>query len=95
MTQATRLAPPSGLLMAPLGEVWVVYSPLSGETMVINNETAAILEVLRERPGSLASVCEELAVEVEMEPADLANTIAGTWAQIVEAGLITEPISAG
>lgn len=94
MTQA-RFAPPSGLLMAPLGGVWVAYSPLSGETMVINNETAAILEVLRERSGNLASVCEALADEVGMKPADLANTIAVSWTQILEAGLISESTSAG
>jgi PqqD family protein of HPr-rel-A system len=94
VTQA-QFAPPPGLLMAPLGEFWVAYSPLSGETMVINTETAAILEALREWPGDLASVCETLAGEVGLAPAELTSTISAAWIQILEAGLIAETSSAG
>ena len=89
MTQALY-APPSGLLIAALGETWVVYSPLSGETMVLNNESAAILEVLHERPADLAGVCDALAEDVGLDPADLSRTIGASWTQIIEAGLISE-----
>ena len=81
--------------MAPLGEVWVAFSPLSGESMVINNETAAILEVLREAPGDLEAVCEALAGEVGLDAAELVRTIGATWTRIIEAGLIAEASPAG
>ena len=86
----TRYAPPTGLLMASLGATWVVFSPLSGETMVLNNESAAILEVLRDQPGDLAAVCDALTADVSLEPAELARTIGSSWTQLIEAGLIAE-----
>lgn len=92
---STAFAPPQGLLLTPLDEVWVAYSPLSGETMVINNETASILEVLRERCGDLASVCEALAREVDLDPVDVAGTIGAAWKQLIEAGLIAPTSPAG
>lgn len=89
MTQARYEVPPD-LRLEPLGETWVAYSPLSGETMVLNNESAAILEVLRERPGDLASVCVALSADVGLAPAELATSIGPSWSQIVDAGLIAE-----
>lgn len=90
----TRYAPPTGLLLATVGETWVAYSPLSGETMVLNNETAAILEILQDQPGDLASVCQVLAADLGLEAADLARTIGVPWTQIIEAGLIAEAVPA-
>ena len=86
----TRYGLPPGLVVAPLGDTWVVFSPLSGETMVLNDETAAILEVLREEPGDVATVCDTLAAELGLESSDLATSIGASWTQIIEAGLITE-----
>lgn len=34
-----------GVLVEPLGPVWVAFSPASGETTLLNDESAAILEV--------------------------------------------------
>jgi PqqD family protein of HPr-rel-A system len=81
---------PSGLLVEPIGDGWVAFSPLSGETMMLNDETAAILEVLSEAPGDLESVCDALAADTGIPPSELMNRIAPNWIQLVEGGLVVE-----
>ncbi len=83
-------APPRGLCMAPIGPTWAVYSPLSGETMLLNDECAAIIEVLTEQASDLASVCRELAADVGVDAIELEKTIGASWTQLIEAGLIVE-----
>jgi hypothetical protein len=35
-----------GVRIEPVGGAWAAFSPLSGETLLLNDEAAAILEVL-------------------------------------------------
>lgn len=84
------LAPPTGLRVTLLGDAWVAYSPLSGETMILNTETAAILEILGETPGDLTSVCAALAEDVGIVADDIRATIGYAWNQLIEAGLLVE-----
>jgi PqqD family protein of HPr-rel-A system len=78
-----------GVLKAPLGEGWVVFSSLSGETHLVNGESVAVLETLSpEFPLSAAQVCETLAHEYELQASELEATLAGSWGGLVEAGLI-------
>ena len=78
-----------GVLKAPLGEGWVVFSSLSGETHLVNGESVAVLETLSpEVPLSARQVCETLAHEYGLQVSELEATLAGSWGGLVEAGLI-------
>lgn len=79
-----------GLLVEPLGEGWAAFSPLSGETMLINDESAAIIEVLEVTPGSIESVCARLAADLGETWESLLPRIEPHWSQLVEAGLVVE-----
>lgn len=58
--------------------------------MVLNTESAAILEVLEAQPASLAAVCVELASDVADAPEALMATIAPIWSSLIEAGLVVQ-----
>ncbi len=84
-----------GVLTEPLGDGWVVYSALSGETHLVNDESVEVLNALDERlPRSTAEVCRNLAALFEVDVAELEATLSGSWAALVEAGLILQPRSA-
>ena len=83
-------APPTGLCLELLGEVWFAYSPLSGETIQLNDESAAVIEVLALAPGTVESVCDELMADAGVDHAELMRSIGGSWMQLLEAGLIAE-----
>ena len=83
-----------GVLTEPLGDGWVVYSALSGETHLVNGESVEVLNALDERrPRSAAEVCQSLAALFEVDVAELEATLSGSWAALVEAGLILQPRS--
>lgn len=73
-----------------MGDSWVAFSPLSGETMVLNDESAAIIEVLSESPASIESVCATLAADLGESPQALMPRIAPHWSQLIESGLVIE-----
>jgi PqqD family protein of HPr-rel-A system len=78
----------AGVLVEPLGDVWVAYSPASGETAMLNNECAAMLEVLREAPRDSASVgatlCEDCGVPAEQ----LLPMLEAHWQLLVGGGFV-------
>lgn len=80
----------AGLRVEALGESWLAYSPLSGETMVLNDESAAILEVLEPRPTTLPDICAELASDTGDDPRFLMASIAPIWSSLIEAGLVVQ-----
>ena len=80
-----------GVLTAALGEGWVVFSSLSGETHLVNGESVAVLEALEtDVPQSAVEVCETLAHDYELAATELLVTLAGSWGPMVEAGLIRQ-----
>jgi PqqD family protein of HPr-rel-A system len=87
---ATRFACAAGLRVELLGDSWIAYSPLSGETMMLNDESAAVLEVLREAPGDIASVCRTLAADLDADPEQLMERIAPAWSLLIDNGLVVE-----
>lgn len=50
-----------GVEVAAIGDVWAAFSPASGETQLLNDEAAAILEVLDESPRTPQEVAEAMA----------------------------------
>jgi len=87
------LRTPAGVRAIDLGPVWAVYSPLSGQTLILNTEAVAILEVLREEPGDLAHVCNSLAGDGQHDAGEIEARCHGAWKQLIDAGLL-EPSAA-
>jgi len=87
--QRWLLAP--GARTAQLGESWVAYSELSGESHLLNTESVAVLDMLHAvTPRTLAEVCADLAQEQGLEASELEAILATSWNSLVEAGLVRE-----
>ncbi len=78
------------LIVVPIGHVWAAFSSASGETVLLNDETAAILEVLESGPATSGAVCNQLASDSDLEAEVLAENIESSWPRLVEAGLVRE-----
>lgn len=64
LTQALVFHRVPGVLVESLGESWVCYSPASGQTHLLNDESAAVLELLGLHDGmSPSMICEALAAD--------------------------------
>lgn len=85
---------PDGVRTTDLGPVWAVYSPLSGQTLMLNTEAVAMLEVLRDAPGDLASVCSVLATDGQHEADAIEAMCSGAWQQLLDAGLLEPALAA-
>jgi hypothetical protein len=81
-----RCAP--GLRLEALGETWFAYSPLSCETMQLNDETAVILDSLLTRPDSLDGLSRRLAAEFDDDAEILGLRLAASWPALLEGGLV-------
>ena len=77
-----------GVLVEPVGALWVAFSPATGETSLLNDESAAILEVLQDGPAEGAEVCIALATDSGLPADQLAPVIQAHWRQLLEAGLV-------
>jgi PqqD family protein of HPr-rel-A system len=83
-----RFAPAPGLLIEELGDAWVAFSPMSGETVFINDASAAIIEALSEEANDRASVAAALAADTGLSQDELATQIEDAWPRLMEGGLI-------
>ena len=85
-----RLAP--GVQLEGLGEGWVAFSALSGETHQLNPEAAAVLEWLAAGPMTEAALCTGLAADTGVDNDTIRATLHEVWPALDAAGLIrTEP----
>ncbi len=84
---------PFGVRMTELDDLWGAFSPLTGQTVLLNTEAVAILEVLREQPGDLAQVCQTLAMDTTLDATELMERCAHAWQQLLDSGLV-EPAQA-
>jgi PqqD family protein of HPr-rel-A system len=85
-----RFARTEGVLIEPLGELWAVFSPSTGETALLNDESVAILEVLEAGAAGTEAVCSSLAEDSGIDAASLFDTVHGCWGKLIEAGLVHE-----
>lgn len=81
-----RLSP--GTMIEPLQEGWAAFSPASGDTLLLNTEAAAILEVLAQGPADTASVCRALAIDAGIEESSIGQALRHAWDSLVSGGLI-------
>jgi len=82
-----------GILVEPVGHLWAAFSPRCGETALINDECAAILEVLENGPSDTEEVCAALAEHLDLDTKSLQEIIEASWPRLIEAGLVQDPDS--
>jgi PqqD family protein of HPr-rel-A system len=73
--------------------VWAAFSPCTGETVLLNHETASILEVLGADADGTAEICAVLAVDCGLDADSLAEVVETCWPRLLEAGLVRERLS--
>lgn len=73
-----------------LGEAWAIYSPASGETHLLNDESAALLEWLVEigQAADTTMAADFFAPVTGLEVDTLRERIELAWIPLLEAGLI-------
>lgn len=80
-----------GVAVEPVGDIWAAYSPASGETILLNNESAAVLEVLAAGPATTRQVAEQLAQDTGDDAGALHDLVASCWPTLIENGLVQKP----
>jgi PqqD family protein of HPr-rel-A system len=83
-----RYARVEGALVETVGHLWAAYSPVTGETTLLNDESAAILEVLDPGPAGTEQVCAQLGIDSGLSADELAPIVDASWASLIEAGLV-------
>ena len=85
----TRYAAVQGIRVEELGDVWAAYSPASGETHLINDESAILLEwLMAHGPADAALAATGLSVDVGVTADALQPRIEVGWGPLLSAGLI-------
>jgi hypothetical protein len=77
-----------GVLIEPIGHLWAAFSQATGETSLLNDESASILEVLESGPRSSDGVCSSLAVDSGVDVASSYRLIEECWPRLIDAGLV-------
>ena len=77
-----------GALIEEVGDMWVAFSAASGETHLLNVESAAFLEVLSEEPRTLNEAGELLASESGRPAPELLPLLKDAAATLTAVGLI-------
>ena len=80
-----------GIALCSLSEGWAAFSPLSGSTDQLNEETAAMLECFDLAAAlSVQDVCTKLAKLYDQDAERISAAAGPAWEQLVNAGLIRE-----
>lgn len=85
-----RFARIVGVQVEPIGDGWVAFSPASGETLVLNDETAAVLEVLEAGAASTVGISDALAADSGVAEPTLCMVLDEGLPRLIEAGLVRQ-----
>ena len=77
-----------GVRLEPLEETWGAFSPVSGDTLQLNTEAAAVIELLTQGPLDEAAVYTVLGDDTAMDPDAIAELFRHVWDQLLSTGLI-------
>ena len=83
-----RYARVPGVVVEPLDALWAAFSPASGQTHLLNDESAAILEILGEGAASADGVVAQLAHDSGTDPAAVRLVLAHAWPSLIDGGLV-------
>jgi PqqD family protein of HPr-rel-A system len=81
-----RLA--EGVRTEPLDNAWASFSARSGETLLLNTEAAAILELLANGLVDEAEVARTLAADTDTDIVAVSEALRHIWDQLLAAGLV-------
>ncbi len=85
-----------GIRVEAVGDRWAAWSPASGQTHLLNDESAAILEVLGEHgPQNSHEAAGHLARETSIDPEQVNAAIALAWPSLEWAGFVRRVPSPG
>jgi PqqD family protein of HPr-rel-A system len=83
-----------GILVESMGHLWAAFSPATGETALLNDESASILEVLEAGAADTATICARLAADSGLDAHDLAEIVEAAWPRLTEAGFVlAQPVA--
>lgn len=82
-----------GVLVEPIGQSWVAFSPASGDTTLLNDESAAMLEVLGLDCMDTADVATQLAEDAGIAASRFAPALDSHWARLIDCGLIRRVVA--
>ena len=77
-----------GVVVEPVGHLWAAFSPATGETTLLNDESASILEVLGSEVMGTTEICACLAADSGLPSDSLTEVVRASWPRLVEAGLV-------
>lgn len=77
-----------GTRVEAMGDLWAAFSPASGETLLLNDTSVAILELLSEGAMPLPAIVERLARDVARPEGEIETLLRDHWPKIIEAGLV-------
>ena len=77
-----------GLELVSLGEVWAAFSPASAETILLNNESAAILETLVDGDLDMLTITNVLSRDCGLSEVELLPIIQAHCPRLVESGFL-------
>jgi hypothetical protein len=84
--RAARYERLPGTRVELLDRTWIAYSAASGETFSLNDEAAAVLELLD--LGEECRIIEALASDTGLSEEQVRSTLSGLWPQLIDLGLI-------
>ena len=79
-----------GILIEVMGHLWAAFIPSTGETALLNDESASILEALEGGAATTESICLNLAMDSGLDVGHLADIVEACWPRLIEAGLVRE-----
>ena len=77
-----------GARVEAVGDAWAAFSPMSGETLLLNNEAAAVLEVLADGAAEPDIVCAALARDGDLAIEQVQAAMGDAWQQLLQVGLV-------
>jgi PqqD family protein of HPr-rel-A system len=90
-----RLETPSEVTLEAVGPSWVAYSGLSGETHLLNDEAAALVEVFGEAPRTVSEAAQVVAADAQTSPHLIEYKLQEAAVFLRVAGLIRPVLSRG
>jgi hypothetical protein len=77
-----------GSELEPLGEGWVAFSSLANQTLILNNEAAAVLDVLADAPATSKEIARIIANDTGLPAPEVDHLIGVAASMLRLAGLV-------
>jgi len=79
-----------GILVEAVGPLWAAFCPTTGETVLLNDESASILEILQPGAADLSRIALALADDIGITAESINDLLDACWPGLIEAGLVRE-----